>query len=188
MHLPAWSSCIVSKLLVCNYTILRVATLSGIYTVQLILSCEMRDDMRYAISHQIGLILTDVICNFLCNFLSPAIKIVSYDLVQYRTISCKTDFIVCVNRPLVEPKAVELQAQCYYIYSVGIRSHDSWLQSPCWQAETIPLDHAVRVWRCSCNFRSRSIGYRARLYCVTLSGAEIIFFYKQKNSDGTEHP
>jgi hypothetical protein len=26
---------------------------------------------------------------------------------------------------IFEPKAVELQAQCYYIYSVGIRSHDS---------------------------------------------------------------
>jgi hypothetical protein len=40
----------------------------------------MRDDMRYCKSHQIGLILTDAICNFL----SRAIKFVSYDIGRDR--------------------------------------------------------------------------------------------------------
>jgi hypothetical protein len=31
-----------------------------------------------------------------------------------------------------------------YIYPDGIRSHNPMLQSPQWQAETIPLDHAAR--------------------------------------------
>jgi hypothetical protein len=31
------------------------------------------------------------------------------------------------------------------LYPSGIRSHGPWLQSPRWQAETIPLDHAARA-------------------------------------------
>jgi hypothetical protein len=64
-------------------------TLSGIYTVQLILSFKMRDDMRYRKLHQIGLILIDAICNFL----SRAIKFVLYDIGRDRFhCSCKQAF------------------------------------------------------------------------------------------------
>jgi hypothetical protein len=48
----------------------------------------------------------------------------------YELFSCRNDYGIFSTTTL---------------YPGGIRSHDPYLQSPRWQAETIPLDHAARA-------------------------------------------